>query len=133
MHAMHGVPLGVKLSATIAMLLGFGIAWYGYIRRPSFPAAFADNFRVLYTFALNKWYFDELYDFLFVRPAFAIGRFFWKAGDEKTIDRFGPNGSAAMIKLGSVAAVRLQSGYLYTYAFIMLIGLTLALTWVIAG
>ena len=133
MHAMHGVPLGVKLSATIAMLLGLGFSWYAYIGKPGLAGAIADNFRVLHTFLLNKWYFDELYNFLFVRPAFAIGRVLWKAGDEKTIDRFGPNGLANVIRLGSVGAVKLQSGYLYTYAFIMLIGLTAALTWVIAG
>jgi NADH-quinone oxidoreductase subunit L len=133
MHAMHEVPLWVKLSATVAMLLGFGGAWYAYIKRPSFAGAVASNFRVLYTFLLNKWYFDELYNFLFVRPAFAIGRLLWKAGDEGTIDRFGPNGIARLVQLGSVGTARLQSGYLYTYAFIMLIGLTAALTWVIAG
>ena len=132
MHAMHEVPVWVKLSATIAMLLGLGTAWYAYIKRPSFPAAFVDQFRVVYTFLLNKWYFDELYNFLFVKPAFAIGRLFWKAGDEGTIDRFGPNGVSRVIQLGGVGARKLQSGYLYTYAFIMLIGLTLALTWVIA-
>jgi NADH-quinone oxidoreductase subunit L len=131
MHAMHEVPLMVKLSATIAMISGLAIAWYAYIRRPSFPAAFAENFRVLYLFSLNKWYFDQLYHFLFVRPAFAIGRLLWKAGDEKTIDRFGPNGLANLVRLGGQGAARLQSGYLYTYAFIMLIGLTAALTWVI--
>jgi NADH-quinone oxidoreductase subunit L len=123
----------VKLSATVAMLLGFGGAWYAYIKRPSFAGAVASNFRVLYAFLLNKWYFDELYNFLFVRPAFAIGRLLWKAGDEGTIDRFGPNGIARLVQLGSVGTARLQSGYLYTYAFIMLIGLTAALTWVIAG
>ncbi|MBO9623088.1 MAG: NADH-quinone oxidoreductase subunit L [Sphingomonas sp.] len=133
MHAMHEVPLWVKLSATTAMLLGLVTAWYAYIKRPSFAGEVASQFRVLYTFLLNKWYFDELYNFLFVRPAFAIGRVLWKAGDEKTIDRFGPNGLANLVRLGSVGAVRLQSGYLYTYAFIMLIGLTAALTWVIAG
>ncbi|RYD54506.1 MAG: NADH-quinone oxidoreductase subunit L, partial [Sphingomonadales bacterium] len=133
MHEMHAVPLGVKLSATIAMLLGLGIAWYAYIKRPSFPAAFAAQFNVLYTFFLRKWYFDEIYNFLFVRPAFAIGRLLWKAGDEGTIDRFGPNGIARLVQYGSAGAARLQSGYLYTYAFIMLIGLTAALTWVIAG
>ncbi|NIJ20060.1 NADH-quinone oxidoreductase subunit L [Sphingomonas naasensis] len=133
MHAMHGVPTWVKLSATVAMLLGLGSAWYAYIGKPGFAAAVASNFRVLHTFLLNKWYFDELYNFLFVRPAFAIGRLLWKAGDEGTIDRFGPNGIARLVQLGSVGTARLQSGYLYTYAFIMLIGLTAALTWVIAG
>ncbi len=132
MHAMHEVPVWVKLSATIAMLLGLSSAWFVYIRRPGLASAIADQFHALYVFLLNKWFFDELYNFLFVRPAFAIGRFFWKKGDEGTIDRFGPNGAAAAVKLGSVGAVKLQSGYVYTYAFVMLIGLTAALTWVIA-
>jgi NADH-quinone oxidoreductase subunit L len=131
MHAMHGVPLWVKLSATVAMLSGLLIGWLAYVRSPDFPAKFVENFRPIYLFSLNKWYFDELYDFLFVKPAFAIGRLLWKQGDEGTIDRFGPNGFAKLVKLGSVGAVRLQSGYLYTYAFIMLIGLTAALTWVV--
>ncbi|MET0307127.1 MAG: NADH-quinone oxidoreductase subunit L, partial [Sphingomonas sp.] len=130
MHSMHQVPLWVKLSATVAMLSGLLIGWLAYIRSPDFPAKFAEAFRPLYLFLLNKWYFDELYNFLFVRPAFAIGRFFWKRGDEKTIDRFGPNGMARLVQIGSSGAVKLQSGYLYTYAFVMLIGLTAALTWV---
>ncbi|MBB4838987.1 NADH-quinone oxidoreductase subunit L [Sphingomonas kyeonggiensis] len=132
MHAMHEVPVWVKLSATIAMLSGLAIAYGAYIVSPSFPAKFAEAFRPLYLFSLNKWYFDELYNFLFVRPAFWIGRQFWKKGDEATIDRFGPNGAAAVVQLGSVGASKLQSGYVYAYAFIMLIGLTAALTWVIA-
>jgi NADH-quinone oxidoreductase subunit L len=132
MHAMHEVPVWVKLSATIAMLSGLAIAYGAYIVSPGFPAKFAEAFRPLYLFSLNKWYFDELYNFLFVRPAFWIGRQFWKKGDEATIDRFGPNGAAAVVQLGSVGASKLQSGYVYAYAFIMLIGLTAALTWVIA-
>ena len=132
MHAMHEVPLWVKLSATFAMLGGLAIAYGAYIVSPDFPAKFADAFRPLYLFSLNKWYFDELYNFLFVRPAFAIGRLFWKRGDEATIDRFGPNGAARVVQLGGSGAAWLQSGYVYAYAFIMLIGLTAALTWVIA-
>jgi len=131
MHAMHEVPVGVKLSATIAMLLGLVSAWYAYLRNPGFPAQVAEQFHVLYRFLLHKWYFDELYHLVFVRPAFAIGRLFWHRGDEKTIDRFGPNGLAWVAQLGSRAAVRLQTGYLYTYAFVMLIGLTAAVTWAI--
>jgi len=133
MHAMHEVPLLVKLSATIVMLTGLLIAWAAYIRNPDFPARFADTFVVLYRFLLNKWYFDELYDLLFVRPAFAIGRLLWRRGDEQTIDRFGPNGSAWLVQLSSRAAGRFQTGYLYTYAFVMLIGLTGAVTWAIAS
>ena len=131
MHAMHEVPLGVKLSATIAMLLGLWGAWMAYIRNPGFPAKLAGQFSVLYDFLLNKWYFDELYNILFVRPAFALGRLFWHRGDEKTIDRFGPNGSAWVVALGSRVAGRVQTGYVYTYAFVMLIGLTAAITWAI--
>ncbi len=130
-HAMHEVPLWVKISATVAMLAGLVTAWLAYIVSPGFPARAADTFRVVYAFLLRKWYFDELYNIAFVRPALAIGRFFWKAGDEGTIDRFGPNGLARVVQWGSVASGRLQSGYLYTYAFIMLIGLTAAVTWVV--
>jgi len=130
-HAMHEVPVWVKLSATVAMLLGLLIGWIAYIRSPAFPGAVAENFRVVYNFLLRKWYFDELYHVVFVRPAMWIGRQFWKRGDEGTIDRFGPNGIAWTIQRSSAVASRLQSGYVYTYAFIMLIGLTAALTWVI--
>jgi NADH-quinone oxidoreductase subunit L len=133
MHAMHGVPLLVKLAATIVMLIGLVSALYVYIIRPGTAAAIADTFRVLHRFLLNKWYFDELYHLLFVRPAFALGRFFWKRGDEQTINRFGPDGSAAVVGLSSRIAVRMQTGYLYTYAFVMLIGLTAAVTWAIAS
>ncbi len=130
MHAMHDVPELVKLSATIVMLLGLGIAWLAYIRSPELPGKFVASAGGLYRFLLNKWYFDELYDRLFVKPAFAFGRLFWHGGDEGTIDRFGPNGAAAIVAMGSRAAVRFQSGYLYTYALVMLLGLAGAATWV---
>ncbi|WNO55020.1 NADH-quinone oxidoreductase subunit L [Stakelama saccharophila] len=130
-HAAHEIPEWGKLAATIVMLIGLVTAWYGYIRNKEFPARTADHFRVLYRFLLHKWYFDEIYHFLFVRSAFAFGRLFWKRGDEGTIDRFGPNGSAALVAFGSRIAGRVQSGYLYAYAFVMLIGLTAAVTWAI--
>jgi len=129
MHAMHEVPPMVKLASTIAMLTGFVIAWYAYIRRTDFPAIFVAQFGGLYAFLLNKWYFDELYDLIFVRPAFAIGRFFWKRGDVGTIDRFGPDGISAVIAGSGKLTARLQSGYLYTYALVMLFGLAAAATW----
>jgi NADH-quinone oxidoreductase subunit L len=131
MEAMEELPLGVKLSATVAMLLGLFTAWRMYITSPDLPAKIAAQFSVVYDFLLHKWYIDELYDILFVRPAFALGRLFWKKGDEGTIDRFGPNGSAWLVSQGTRVAGRLQSGYVYTYAFVMLIGLTAALTWAI--
>ncbi len=131
MHHMHGVPMLVKLSATIAMLLGLFGAWVAYIKSPSLPTSVAEHFRILYRFLLHKWYFDELYHLLFVRPAFAIGRILWHRGDEQTINRFGPDGSAWVVQVGARVANRFQTGYLYTYAFVMLIGLTAAVTWAI--
>jgi len=131
MHEAHLIPLWVKLSASAAMLIGFGIAFYAYIRRPTFPAAFVEQFGVLYRFLLNKWYFDELYDVIFVRPALWLGRFLWKKGDEGTIDRFGPDGAAAAVVAGTRVAMRVQSGYLYTYALVMLLGVSAALAWML--
>jgi NADH-quinone oxidoreductase subunit L len=131
-EASHQVPLWVKLSASFVMLLGLIGAWMAYIWRTDIPARFTATFRLLYDFVYHKWYFDELYNLLFVRPAFAFGRLFWKAGDEGLIDRFGPNGSAWVVSLGSRVTGRLQTGYVYTYAFVMLIGLTAAVTWAIA-
>ncbi len=129
MHAMHEVPLWVKLSATAVMLVGLFGAWYAYIRNPGFPARVVAQIDVLYRFVYNKWYFDELYNFLFVRPAFWIGDKFWKLGDIGIIDRFGPNGAAWTVLQGTRLAQKVQSGYLYSYALVMLLGLTAAITW----
>ncbi|WP_221791837.1 NADH-quinone oxidoreductase subunit L [Aquisediminimonas sediminicola] len=133
MHAMHEVPMWVKMSASAVMLTGFVIAWFAYVRSPGIPAAFVSQFRILHDFLYRKWYFDELYDVIFVKPAFAIGRFLWKRGDEGTIDRFGPNGVAALVVSGSRLAGRLQSGYVYSYALVMLLGLAAAATWAMVG
>ena len=86
----------------------------------------------LYAFLLNKWYFDELYNFMFVRPAFWLGRVFWKRGDEQTIDGFGPNGVSSAVALIAARARKLQSGYVYHYAFAMIIGLAVVVTWFMA-
>jgi NADH-quinone oxidoreductase subunit L len=131
-HEIHGVPLWVKLAPAAVMITGFLIAWFAYIRDTSIPARFTGQWGVLYRFFYNKWYFDEIYDVLFVRPAVVLGRFFWKRGDEKTIDRFGPDGAAALIKGGNVLTARLQTGYLYTYALVMLLGIAAAATWAMA-
>ena len=131
MHARHAVPEAVKLSATIVMLLGLGAAWLAYIGSPGIPARFVASAGGLYRFLLNKWYFDELYDRVFVQPSMTLGRLLWHGGDEGVIDRFGPDGAAALVAGGSRAAVRFQSGYLYTYALVMLIGLSAAATWVV--
>lgn len=129
MHAMHEVPLWVKLSSTVAMLIGLTTAYFMYQRSEDAPQRLAATFGPIYRFFLNKWYFDELYNFVFIRPAFWFGRLFWKQGDIGIIDRFGPNGSAALVSYGSKLAVRMQSGYLYTYALVMLLGLVIAVSW----
>ena len=129
MHAMHEVPLLVKLSATIVMILGLALAWWAYIKDTSVPARFTATFPAIYRFLLNKWYWDELYNLIFVKPAFWFGRLFWKKGDEGTIDRFGPHGAAEVVLQGSRLAVRFQTGYLYSYAFVMLLGLVGLATW----
>ena len=129
MHAMHEVPLWVKLSSTVAMLVGLTTAFFMYQRSEDAPQRLAATFAPVYRFFLNKWYFDELYNFLFIRPAFWFGRLFWKQVDIGIIDRFGPNGSAAVVSFSSKMAVRMQSGYLYTYALVMLLGLVVAVSW----
>jgi NADH-quinone oxidoreductase subunit L len=129
MHAAHEVPVWVKFAPFTVMLTGLLIAWLSYLKNPQWPSQFVAQFGVLYRFLLNKWYFDELYNVIFVKPAFAIGRFFWKFGDVGFIDRFGPNGLASLVVQGGKITRRLQSGYLYTYALVMLLGLAAAATW----
>jgi NADH-quinone oxidoreductase subunit L len=132
MEEIHHAPLWVKLAPAFVMILGFLIALQAYIRNTTIPSRFVGQFGILHNFLLNKWYFDELYRYAFVIPAFAFGRIFWKAGDEGTIDRFGPNGAAALVAGGNRLTARLQSGYLYTYALVMLLGLAAAATWAMA-
>ncbi|MUJ71439.1 NADH-quinone oxidoreductase subunit L [Brucella abortus] len=129
----HHVPLWVKLSPFVAMVIGFVVAWIFYIRAPEMPKALAARHRGLYQFLLNKWYFDELYDFLFVRPARWLGRLFWKGGDGWLIDGFGPNGVSARVLDVTNRVVKMQSGYLYHYAFAMLIGVAALVTWMMLG
>ena len=130
-HAMHAVPLLVKLAATIAMLIGLAFAWLAYIKDTSVPGKATEQLGPIYRFLYNKWYFDELYRAVFVQPSFWLGRQFWQRGDVGFIDRFGPNGAARLVSLGSVAAKRLQTGYLYSYALVMLLGVVAAVTWVL--
>jgi len=130
-HAAHESPLWVKLSPGIVMLIGLWIAWNNYIRDPAAAGRFVATFPAVYKFVSNKWYFDELYDRIFVRPALWLGRLFWKGGDEGTIDRFGPHGAAYAVSVGNRITYRLQSGYLYSYALVMLLGLIGAATWAI--
>ena len=128
---MHAVPYLVKYAALIVMLLGFAGAYVAYIAKPDIPAKFVASFGALHNFVYRKWYFDELYDAIFVKPAFWLGRKFWQLGDISTIDRFGPNGIAWVVERSAVAAKSIQSGYVYTYALIMLLGLVAAITYVL--
>jgi NADH-quinone oxidoreductase subunit L len=110
-------------------LAGIAVAWLAYIWRPEIPAATARAFRPIYLLFLNKWYFDELYDFVFVRGAMLVGFGLWKGGDGMLIDGLGPDGLAATTTRASVATSRLQTGYVYHYAFAMLIGVVLLISW----
>lgn len=133
LHEYHEVPFWVKASPFAAMILGFLGAYQLYIRSPETPAKIAARHQGLYKFLLNKWYFDELYDFLFVRPAMRLGSFLWKTGDGKIIDGYGPNGISARVIDLAQRAVKLQTGYLYHYAFAMLIGVAVLVTWMMLG
>ena len=128
LHALHEVPSWVAWAPTLAMLGGFALSYLFYIAAPSLPAATARAFRPIYLFLLNKWYFDELYDWLFVRPAFWIGRLLWKRGDGTIIDGLGPDGIASRVLWTTGRIVKLQTGYVYHYAFAMLIGVALIVT-----
>ncbi|UCI23236.1 NADH-quinone oxidoreductase subunit L [Mesorhizobium sp. B2-8-5] len=129
LHEIHELPLWVELAPFVAMVIGLLVAWQFYIRKPETPRELAANHRGLYAFLLNKWYFDELYDFLFVQPAKRLGRFLWKTGDGTIIDGLGPDGISARVVDVTNRVVKLQTGYLYHYAFAMLIGVAALVTW----
>jgi len=131
LHEMEEVPLWVKLAPIVVTIFGFLVAWQFYIRNPRAPRELAERHRGLYAFLLNKWYFDELYDFLFVRPAKWLGYTLWKKGDGAIIDGFGPDGVSAWVVDVTNRVVKLQTGYLYHYAFAMLIGVAALVTWMI--
>ncbi|SNS26616.1 NADH-quinone oxidoreductase subunit L [Antarctobacter heliothermus] len=129
MDDAHHAPTWVKVSPFIAMLIGFVTAYWFYIVNPKLPVKLAEGQRPLYLFLLNKWYFDEIYDFLFVRPAKALGRILWKGGDEAII-KGGLNGIAlGIVPFFTRLAGRAQSGYIFTYAFAMVIGIAVFITW----
>jgi NADH-quinone oxidoreductase subunit L len=127
----HEAPLWVALAPTVAMAAGFGVAWYFYITNPLVPFGLAKRFRGAYLFLLNAWYFDALYDALFVRPAKRLGRLLWKTGDGAIIDGIGPDGIAARVIDITNRVVKLQSGYIYHYAFVMLVGVAIIITYFI--
>jgi len=133
MENAHHAPLWVKLAPVLMGGSGIALAYLLYMIRPELPGRLAARFQGLYRFLLNKWYFDELYDRLFVRPAMALGDALWKGGDLGVIDRFGPDGVAATAHAAALRIVRLQTGLVYHYAFAMLIGIVVIVTLVATG
>ncbi|MDA8587179.1 NADH-quinone oxidoreductase subunit L [Rhodobacteraceae bacterium] len=129
LHDAHYVPKWVKISPFIAMLIGFLTAFLFYIRRPDLPGKLAANQSFLYQFLLNKWYVDEIYDFLFVKPAMWLGRFLWKKGDGVVIDGFLNGIAMSIVPFFTKLAGRAQSGYIFTYAFAMVLGILVLVTW----
>ena len=127
--AAYEAPLWVMLAPTLAMAGGLAVAWYFYMTNPLVPFGLAKRFRGAYLFLLNGWYFDALYDALFVRPAKRLGRFLWKTGDGTVIDGIGPDGVAARVIDITNRVVKLQSGYIYHYAFAMLLGVAALITY----
>jgi NADH-quinone oxidoreductase subunit L len=130
---MEQIPEHIKVLPLVAMAIGLLISYIFYIRRPYMPEELAAQQPMLYQFLLNKWYFDELYDLIFVRPTKAIGRFLWKFGDGYIIDGFGPDGVSARVLDITRNVVKIQTGYLYHYAFAMLIGVAGLITWFMFG
>ena len=125
----HHVPFWVKYLPLVVGVAGIGLAYVMYVLAPGLPGALAGRFGAIYRFVFNKWYFDELYDALFVRPAFYIGHGLWKSGDGALIDGVGPDGIAAATLNLARRATRLQTGYVFHYAFAMLIGVLILITW----
>jgi NADH-quinone oxidoreductase subunit L len=133
LEEMHHVPQWVKLSPFIAMVIGLALAFLFYIRDTSLPRKLAEMNWPVYQFLLNKWYFDELYWLIFTRPAMWLGRFLWKKGDGFVIDGMGPDGVSARVIDVTRGVVRLQTGYVYHYAFAMLIGVAALVSWFTFG
>jgi len=125
------IPLWFLLTTPTLVVFSIPISFYLYVSNTKFLDEFKKTNLPLYNFLLNKWYIDELYEMVFVSPAKKVGSFFWKIGDIGIIDRFGPNGISKLIKIISNKAGRLQTGYIYDYAFIMLLGLSILLTYLI--
>jgi NADH-quinone oxidoreductase subunit L len=129
LHHMHGVPTWSSLLPLLMGLSGIALSYVYYIVRPDLPGKTVATFGALYRLFYNKWYFDEIYDAIFVQPVLSIGRTFWKKGDGSVIDGLGPDGLAARSRDMAAALSRFQSGYLYHYAFAMLVGVAAAVTY----
>jgi len=127
----EAIPIWFLLITPVLVLIAIPISYYLYVLNPKILNDFKKTNSPLYNFLLNKWYIDELYQKLFVEPAKKIGSFFWKKGDVGVIDKFGPNGISKLVKIISSKTARLQTGFIYDYAFVMLLGLSILLTYLI--
>ena len=125
------IPLWFLFTTPFLVLISIPLSFYMYIYNPKILENFKNTNLPLYKFLLNKWYIDELYEKLFVNPAKKIGSFFWKKGDIGIIDRFGPDGISKLVKIISNRTGRFQTGFIYDYAFVMLLGLSILLTYLI--
>jgi NADH-quinone oxidoreductase subunit L len=129
LEGIHHVPAYIYYMPWGCFIVGLALAWLMYIKSPDLPGRLRAQFEVVYQFLLNKWYFDELYHALFVVPAGMLGRLFWKQGDGRVIDGFGPDGVSSAVAEVARLSKRLQTGYVYHYAFVMLVGVSAAATW----
>jgi len=133
MDNAHHAPKWVKVSPFIAMILGLGLAFWFYIVNPTLPVRLAENQRPLYLFLKNKWYFDEIYDVIFIKPALSIGKFFWKRGDGNVIDGFLNGVAMGVVPFFTRLAGKAQTGFIFTYAFWMVLGIAALVTWMSIG
>mgnify|MGYP001430757699 FL=1 len=124
-------PTWLVIITPLIVIAIIPIAFYLFVKNNEILKNLVLKNQLLYNFLINKWYFDDLYNFIFVEPIKKIGLFFWKKGDINTIDRYGPDGLSRLVKIISDKAVNFQSGYLYHYAFVMLIGFSILLTYLI--
>ena len=125
------LPLWLLLITPIIVTIAIPVSYYYFIKNPKILENFKSSYNKIYNFLLNKWYFDEIYEFIFVKSLKKLGDLFWKKGDEKTIDRFGPDGISKVVKYISNKAIKFQTGFIYDYAFVMLIGLSALITYLI--
>ena len=125
------LPLWLLLITPIIVTIAIPVSYYYFIKNPKILENFKSSYNKIYNFLLNKWYFDEIYEFIFVKSLKKLGDLFWKKGDEKTIDRFGPDGISKVVRYISNKAIKFQTGFIYDYAFVMLIGLSALITYLI--
>jgi NADH-quinone oxidoreductase subunit L len=129
----HHAPGWVATLPLLVAISGIALAWYAYMLNPILPRRIVETVPFLYRFLYNKWYFDELYDRIFVRPCLKLGRYLWRIWDEAIIDGLGPNGTALATYFAAIRTSKLQTGYVYHYAFAMLLGFLGLVSWVVLG